>query len=828
MERSHRNITVLLALLIALTAAGAAKASSISGRIVDAQTGKPVGAATVRVAESQIGVAAGEDGSFRLDNLPGRWVEIVVHHVGYRPWRGMLVPFDQELTIRLDPVVLRGQDIVVTATRAKRGESPVAFENMSSAQIEKARYAQDMAQLLAENPGVYAYSENGNNIGNSALSIRGFPQRRISVLVNGVPLNDPESHEVWWVDLPDFSESLEDAQIQRGVGTTLYGANSMGGTINLVTNYLSPVRQFAVTSGFGSYGTRKLSVALNSGLIDDRYSMYGRFSRIVSDGYRMNAWSDLWSYFFAAARFDAKWTNRLNVFGGPERAHLTYYGAPRWYMKGDTSYFDAQTPDDVAWYYTRHRPTGDPDVDRRYNPMEWAQETDNFNQPQYQLLTEFRPDSNWILENTAFYIKGKGFYDQLRTGQDYAKYHLFGSGDAEITRRKWVENDFWGLVPRLTRRHVGGTLSVGGEFQHLLANHWAEVLSVSPAPDSGFTPQQRYYDYKGAKTVASGFAQEVYNITPRLTLTGAVQYSFKQYKLYNDRFTNAYGQLVSQKTNYSILSPRIGATYQPTEEISVFGSVSYNRQEPTNDEIFTPSNYDDNANDFFAHYDSATGVGTDPVMRPERLMDYEIGGSLTRDRWQVTLNLYHMRFHDEIVYGGKLNDNGEPIRANASASTHQGIEVSARADLGGGFKASGNLSLNDNTFDEFIEYGWANDTINRAGNTIGGFPKYLANLRGEYSDLYFGISARLASVGRQYIDNTESADAAIEPHTTMDVRGEVKLAPITGWSGLSAYLQINNLFDKKYETGGYGDDYGNLLFFPAATRNFYLGVRAEF
>jgi len=245
------------------------------------------------------------------------------------------------------------------------------------------------------------------------------------------------------------------------VGTTLYGANSMGGTINLLTNYLSPTRQFSVTSGYGSYGTRKFSVSLNSGLIDDRYSMYGRFSRIVSDGYRMNAWVDMWSYFFAAARYDAKWTNRLNIFGGPERAHLTYYGVPRWYLRGDTKYFDTAG---VYSGFTTRRPSGNPDADRRYNPFEWPQETDNFSQPQYQLITEFRPDTNWRFENTAFYIKGKGFYDQLRKAQDYEKYHLFGTGEADqVTRRKWVENDFWGIVPRMTRRHAGGSLTVGGE-----------------------------------------------------------------------------------------------------------------------------------------------------------------------------------------------------------------------------------------------------------------------------------------------------------------------------------------------------------------------------
>jgi len=823
MKARRRIVTGVLA--VAVLWAAAIEAATLSGRIVDARTGEPVPAATVRLAQTRIGVAARDDGNFDLPDIPEGRIELIVHHVGYRPWRRTVMPSGEPEIIRLEPVILPGQDIVVTSTRATRGESPVAFENMSQQEIKKAYYAQDMAQLLTETPGVYAYSENGNNIGNSALSIRGFPQRRVSVLINGVPLNDPESHEVYWIDLPDLSESLEDVQIQRGVGTTLYGANSMGGTINLLTNYLSPAHQITINSGFGSYNTRKFSVALNSGLIDDRYSMYGRFSRIVSDGYRMNSWTDLWSYFFAAARYDAKWTNRLNIFGGPERTHLSYYGVPRWYQWGDTTYFDATTS---TRDFSTRRPTGDPEVDRRFNKLEWPQETDNFNQPQYQLITEFHPDSNWLFENTSFYIKGRGYYDQLRFQQKYKKYHLFGSGKAsELARRRWVDNDFLGFVPKLTRKHRGGALTVGGEIQRLYADHWAEVLAVIPAPDSDFTPGQRYYDYQGRKTVVSGFAQEVYSPISELTLTGAVQYSFKEYRLYDSRFANGLGQIVSHTTRYDIWSPRLGVTIRPVKDLSVFGSVSYNRQEPTNDEIFDPQDYDANAKDFFRNFDSTTDVGMDPIMKPERLTDLEFGASFVRRRWQVTLNLYDMRFRDEIVYGGKLNDNGEPIRANAPSSTHRGIELSGKADLGTGFNLSGNLSINDNTFDKFTEYDWSGGTINRSGNVVAGFPKYLANLRAGYDQRHFAISARLFQVGRQYVDNSNSPDASIAPHSMVDVRGELKLEPVVGWSGLSAYVQVNNLLNREYETGGYLDDYGNLLFFPAAKRNFYLGLRVN-
>ena len=620
--------------LLCLVSTSIVHATPLTGQIVDKETGEPVPAATVRIAGTNVGTISEADGRFQLDIGERSSGDLVVHHVAYRPWRMALSRLDAEPTIRLTPVVLPGQDIVVTTSRAVRGQSPVAFDNLTKEEIRQSYQAQDVPMLLTEAPGVYAFSDNGNGIGYSYLSIRGFPQRRVSVLVNGVPLNDPESHEVYWIDLPDLAESIEDAQIQRGVGTTLYGSNSIGGTINLRTSDYSPVRELTATSGFGSYGTRKFSLSGNSGLIDDQYALYGRFSRIVSDGYRDNAWTDLWSYYMSATRFDRAWTNRLIVLGGPEQTHLAYKGIPRQFIEGDTSFsFDGV------------KPTGDPNVDRRFNPFQWDMETDNFNQPQYQFLTEYRPDTNWLFENTLFYIKGKGYYDQLRGGQDFAEYHLSpfsqivvsdGTVDTvevsnadELWRRRWVDNDFWGIVPRMTRKHHNGVLSFGGEFRHHHGNHWGEVQSATPV-DTSFTPGQHYYDYEGRKIVASVFAQEVYTPHPKVTLTGAMQFSFKEYRLYNNRFANINGQMVTHTTRYNFVSPRGGVTVRPAPGVTVFGSVSYNEQEPTNDEVFDPQDFYANATDFFRQYDPSTGIGSDPIMKPERLIDYELGGSLER------------------------------------------------------------------------------------------------------------------------------------------------------------------------------------------------------
>lgn len=837
---STRKQFVAALLLASLTST---PAWALSGHVIDAQTLKPVAAATVRVTGTTITVAADDSGRFILERLPEGVFEISVSHVAYHPWRRLITKPADLVSVRLEPLILQGQEIVVTGTRAKRGETPAAFDDLSQEEIRRSHYAQDVPMLLTESPGVYAYSDNGNGIGYSYLSIRGFSQRRVSVLINGVPLNDPESHEVYWIDIPDLPENTQDIQIQRGVGTTLYGANSIGGTINVLTHYMAPVREVSFSSGIGSYDTRKFSVGFNSGLIDARHSVYGRFSRIVSDGYRDNAWTDLWSYFLSAARYDEKWTNRLNIFGGPEQTHLAYKGIPRWFINGDTTFYDTTSSNTG----TLPRPTGNTDKDRKFNPFEWEGETDNFNQPHYQWLTEYRHDSLWRFENTAYYIKGEGYYDQLRTGADFGQYYLtpftFPGTEEEIDeadqlwRRRWVENDFWGLIPRVTRRHNRGEFALGVEFNRLVADHWAEVQSVSPAPPD-FTPGQRYYDYDGRKTVVTPFVQEVYTIDPRLTLTGALSYSFKRYELANNAFANGSGQRVEHQTDYNFISPRFGATYRPTRATSLFGSISYNEQEPTNDEIFDATDYFANAGAFFGdtvRNDAGVLIGSDPIIKPERLLNYEIGASIQQSRWRAEVNLYHMRFHDEIVWNGLVSDDGVPIRANAPSSIHQGVEVSIGINFAEGLTLDGNASLSDNYLDEFLEYvpDWANwdtilpiDTVDRAGNTIAGFPEQLANLRLTYDHKFASVSAHVFHAGELFIDNSNEDDKRIAPRTALNLRGSVKLDEAIGWAGVDLYIQINNVFDKEYETGGYVDEEGP-LFIPAAKRNFFAGLRAR-
>jgi len=344
----------------------AVPAATLSGIVRDAETGAPVTAAVIHLDNTPHGTLADENGAFTLSGLPAGRHIVTVGLIGYRLHKQRVTLGDEPLSllIALRPEVLPGQTVVVTASRVKDRETPVTFTNLPREEIARTYSVQDVPVLLQSLPSIHAYSDAGNGVGYSYLSVRGFSQKRVNVLINGIPQNGPTSHEVYWVDLPDVLSNVQDIQVQRGVGSSLYGSSAIGGSINVITTNFNPERSVTAFAGAGSYGTRKLSVAFNSGLVDDSYAMFGRFSRITSDGYREQSWSDLWSYFLGVRRFDPSMTTTLLVYGGPEKTHLAYNGVTRAYLEGTV--------------------TGNARADRRYNPLTYENEIDTFNQPHYE------------------------------------------------------------------------------------------------------------------------------------------------------------------------------------------------------------------------------------------------------------------------------------------------------------------------------------------------------------------------------------------------------------------------------------------------------------
>ena len=866
---------ILLSIAL-LSAPARADLPGVGVLVVDAKSGEPLSDVRVLLTPKDSLTAwtlpTGPTGRATFTVPPARLAYVVeASRIGYLPGREEFVfPGDAtyNVTLRLVPEALPGPEIEVTTTRATERRSAVAFTDLSRDEIGAKYWAQDVPMLLAETPSVYAYSDAGNGVGYSYVKIRGFSQRRVAVTINGIPLNDPQSHEVYWVDHPDLLASTEDLQVQRGVGSALYGASAVGGSINLETVAFPEERRISVETGAGSYGTTRFATEYQSGLLENRYALAARYSRIVSEGYRDQSWSRLWSYYVSAGRRDSWITTRVNMYGGPERLHLAYYAVDRSYLDG--------------------RITGDASEDRRFNPLEWRNETDNYFEPHYELIQDVKISPRASLTSSAFYFPGSGYYDDFPYGpQTFASRHLpdfesdsdslypasyyatdslgvpvaqpngrFLVTGSDMTQRLWVRNRHYGWIPRARIAHGGGELTVGGEWRESDGRHWGELTWAQALPP-GTTPNYVMYDYTGRVSVWSAFAQESYLLRPDLRLTGSLQYRRVRYAVGDDRY-NGYDFHLDYDSwddpgKWSFvrlpLNPRIGLNWNATGRVNAFGSFAHVVSEPILSEIYRAD--DPTSVPLFRRIDVARHIYEDPLIRPERLNDYEAGVGYRSGGARAKLTGFLLDFRNEIVPSGAIDPFGVPITGNAGRSSHLGVELEGAVRHRSGLELSGNVSLSRNRFDEYKEFvydytaGAIVDTLDHGGNTIALFPAWMANITAGYRRGGVRAGLTLVETGKQYLDNTQDnrQDPAlraapgyqkklIPEHAVLNADLSLDLTTLLRSSFLDARrvaldLRVLNLTDLRYETSGYV--YAEVpYFYPAAGRNAFVSLKAEF
>jgi iron complex outermembrane receptor protein len=729
---------------------------------------------------------------------------------------------------------------VIEVSTARAGERPtVAVTRLKREAIQALDWGQDTPMALATQPGAYAYSDAGNGIGYSYLSLRGFPQRRISVLVNGVPLNDPESNEVYWIDHPDLLSSTSELQIQRGVGPALYGAASLGGSVNVETAPFGDAPHATVTSGAGTFGTRRLVLEGDSGPLAGGWNLYGRYARIESDGYRDNSWSRLWSYSMSARRVIANQSFRVNLYGGPEETHLAYLGVSPDYLSGAV--------------------TGDADRDRRFNPLTYDGERDHFFEPHYEFIHAWAPNRAVTLTQTLFWFDGRGYYDEHRTADSLSAYRLPGIAttdttlyprayyqqdangvlvrDAQgratvvafdVTRRREITDRHYGWLPRARWAQAHGALTVGGELRFHDGHHVGTVIAGDPLPPGTPNPSG-YYDYHPRTMAAGLYAREEWDLSQALRLTGDLAWRHTGYAMRDDHFDG-----IAFDQHYDLGVPRVALAWQPTKAWQAFASYSYASREPAFRDLYDGEGV--GSVPLYGHIDVAAGIYEDPLIRPEHVNDYELGGSWRAPNASLTANVYRMDFRDELVDAGQFNtDLGYPILGNAARSVHQGVElaanVSGRLAHGVELGFDGNTTLSDNHFVEFRESFGATtaDQVVYDGKPLGFVPAVMANAGVRAG--WHGVSARIEAqqTGRIFVDNTGTDANSIAPHTVWN--GALTAAGRVAGQRASATLRGFNLADLRYSTSGYMDydSRGALVptLMPAATRSWLAEVRVE-
>ena len=679
-----------------------------------------------------------------------------------------------------DTIALRG--IEVAANRASE-TTPVAFSVVTAEQIEKSNDGRDIPFLLSMTPSLTATSDAGGGVGYSALRIRGTDASRINITANGVPVNDGESHNVYWVNMPDLASSLRDIQIQRGVGTSTNGAGAFGASINMITAAPVPDAYAEFAGAYGSYNTNKQSLRVGSGLLGNHWTIDARISHIGSDGYIDRASSKLWSYLGQVAYSNAGTSLRLLAFGGKEETYMAWDYASR---------------EDMEKYGRRYNPCGEytaTDGAKAYYP----DQKDYFTQHHFQLHLGQEITRHLRLTATLFYTKGDGHYDQYKTRRTLVEYGLAPFVDAEgntieksdLIRLKFNDNDFVGGNATLNDTRGRLETVLGGGVNNFHGRHFGQIKWVRNYLGA-IDPLQQYYNNTGNKFDANIYGRANVSLSREFSAFADLQYRHINYRIdgVSDNYDWNTGAMAALDIHriYDFFNPKVGINFSDGRHHRAFASWSVAHKEPVRD------NFTDGDR---SH---------DP--RPERLFDYELGYTYSHSLFTAGVNLYYMDYKDQLVLTGQLSDTGNPLSVNVPESYRMGIELQAALKPCKWFDWQLNATFSRNRIKNFVEYiyedEWTNPITRELGTTTIAFsPSVLFN--NAFNFHWRGLDASLQShyVSRQFLSNAQSREQMLDAYFVSDLNLGYSFGSVLGLRELRLGLSVYNIFNEKYENNGY-------------------------
>ena len=676
-------------------------------------------------------------------------------------------------------------EVLVKAVRVD-ADSPITHSNVSKEELAKRNLGQDIPILLNYLPSVVTTSDAGAGIGYTGIRVRGTDATRVNVTINGIPYNDPESQGTFWVNLGDFASSVQSLQLQRGVGTSTNGSGAFGASLNLLTDAYSIDPYAEVANSFGSYNTRKHTVKVSTGLLNNHFEISGRFSKIDSDGYVDRAFTDLKSYFLQGVYKDETTLIKALTFGNKERTYQSWYGLTAEELRDN----------------------------RRQNPYTYENETDNYWQDHYQLHWNERLDSNWSTNLGLNYTQGRGYFEQFKADELADNFSNLIEDGSDVIVRRWLDNDFYVVNANLTFKNSNLEVISGLSYNTYSGDHFGEVIWGSDlAPDTEI--RDRYYDGDAKKNDFSIFSKATFKLGQDVTGFVDLQGRFVTY-----RTNGVNSDLVDFGTdaNFNFFNPKLGLTYKISDFNSLYTSYARANREPNRD-------------DFKAG-----------VTEHETLNDIELGWRFRKSKMNINANFYYMFYENQLVLTGELDDVGSPIRATSGESYRLGFEVDANLYFSPVLNTSTNASLSTNKNRDFttsidgelVNLGNTNISFSPEiviGNAINVTP--LKNLQLSFLSKY---------VGEQYMGNIDNPDSKLQSYFVNDFNVNYEIMPDRLFKSIVFSGLVNNIFNKKYVSNGYFGSYtyddasspsgiatGYYAgYYPQATTNFLIGVNLKF
>lgn len=726
---------------------------------------------------------------------------VLTKHIGYLDSKTTLAKNYRSLTVELIESMIQTDEIFVYATRANEN-SATTYKNISKEELKKKNLGQDIPYLLDQTPGVVIGSDAGAGIGYTNMTIRGSNNQRINVTINGIPLNDAESMGSFFVNLPDFASSTQSIQIQRGIGTSTNGAGAFGASINIQSDILEEKPYAELNNTFGSFNTWKNNLKIGSGLIDNKFAFNARLSKISSDGYIDRASSDLKSFYVDGGYYGQKHQLKATVFSGKEKTYQAWDGVPEYKLEDD----------------------------RTYNVFTYPNQTDNYTQTHHHLHYNYYATENTSFNAALHYTKGAGYYEEYKSGQNFGKYNLDPIqikdsiiNSTDLVRRRWLDNDFYGIVfsvnHRINPNHI---FTIGGAANQYKGKHFGEVIWAQYASNGQLG--DKYYLNDATKNDANIYGRWNGNFN-KIRLYTDLQYRLVDYTFEGYDHNK---QLTDVNVKHHFFNPKLGVTYLWTDKSYFYTSYAYASKEPVRTDY--------------------TESAANARPKPEKMQNIEAGYRLKQHNFNLGANLYAMFYKDQLILTGEINDVGSVLRENVPNSYRLGIEIDASWNITSKLTWNATAALSRNKIKNYKEYlnvldeNWSETGAPQIvkeykSTTISFSPSTVLSSEIEYAfSNPFRVSLTSKYVSRQYLDNSQAMERSINPFFVNNLRLLYSFS-VLGIKNIDANLAINNIFNEKYESNGYtygGIDavtgsrlYGN-AYYPQATTNFLLGLNIRF
>ena len=686
-------------------------------------------------------------------------------------------------------------EVIVKGIRAKFS-SPISYSNIYKEKLKNKNLGQDLPILLNFLPSVVTTSDAGAGIGYTGIRVRGVSPQSTNITINGIPFNDPESMGTFWVNLPDFTSSVQSLQLQRGIGTSTNGSGAFGASINILTDNISQTPYAEISSSFGSFNTRKNTIKFSTGKINDVFEFSGRFSKIDSDGYVDRAYSDLKSYFVQGTYLKGSTLIKAISFAGHEKTYQSWYGLTMDQLKEN----------------------------RRQNPYTYENEIDNYKQDHYQLHWNEKINNFWSFNLGLNYTYGRGYFEQYREDDNIDTYGGIVSSDTnlngektdttDLIRRRWLDNDFYVFNSSLNFIKNKIDLTISSSYSSYVGDHFGEVIWARTFSSNGKI-RDRYYEGLGEKKDLSFFTKLLYSIDEKIEFYSDLQYRNVKYN--TSGTTSDLVNMVIDKS-YGFFNPKIGLSYKLNPNSLLYVSYARANREP-----------------------NRTDYESNPDIQPERLNDIEFGWRLRNKNMSLNLNSYFMLYDEQLVLTGEIDDVGNPKRTNSGSSYRIGLEIENRINISELFSFETNLTLSSNKNKNI--FSMVDGALYNYGKTNISFSPSFVGSNAIIYQPSEKISLSLLSkyVGKQYMGNTDQPNSILESYFVNDINITYSIKPEKIFQFVSINFLINNILNKEYISNGYYYTYDDTWsvpgqiktldgagYYPQATRNFLAGLVFEF